>query len=613
MENFKNKKFLFILIIIVFPLKNYGQSFGFDVYNLGNFHHSYYYFHNNCYWNSIYELESHSGYFKCEKELKDNYSDFVFDFDPEYDYNRYQGCRQERVKAITFYIFNSRQFEKLISMIDYFPNLVKVNIMAPSDFKFKKLPDEFVKFNKIKALAINANIENLTNISQLHNLEYLQIASDSVTTLPKSLNQLKKLKYLYLMGNLCFDEYLTELTEYREITRKRSSTIPFSPDINYISFKNANPSRIKKFELDFTHLNSLYLNVSNPIKFKRANHGSKYFDFFYVSSKAIFHPKDNIVIDVLILDKKSEYENLTINNLITDSIALINELKNCSINKISSYYEFSMPNSLPIIEIINKSDNKWNKLYFIQIFDTINNPSIDLKGYYHKIVDQKKEKIRFGRDYKTFKFHYLRSVMKLIAQKNETFKTEFNKFKITSVVDSLTITHSKTNISFSKVNFVNILNIESKTKLKHSKLKFNNIPIIDSMYIKTYHPSFKHASINFLQIDSLSDLNQLKLNNSIRILKILKISKDVDTIKLIKLINELKYLETVNLPFINNISIITLINNNIKLEIELKYYIKYFNLLQNRKLTVTYNDPEEKKSIKYFNPNITLKFIDITK
>ena len=30
MANCKTKKFIFILIIIVFPLKNYAQTFGFD-------------------------------------------------------------------------------------------------------------------------------------------------------------------------------------------------------------------------------------------------------------------------------------------------------------------------------------------------------------------------------------------------------------------------------------------------------------------------------------------------------------------------------------------------------------------------------------------------------
>jgi hypothetical protein len=610
MENFKIKKFIYILIIIVFPLKSYGQTFGFDVYNRGNEHHSYYYFHDYNYWNSIYELESHSGGFNfCEKYSKDNYTDGVKDYNnPTFNYQyRSQGCYRERLKAITFYIYKFNDFEKLVDLIDYFPNLVKINIIAPSDFKFKKLPDEFVKFNKISALAINANIENLTNISQLKNLEYLQIASDSLKTIPISLNQLKKLKYLYLMGNLCFDEYLYELNNFKENIYSKNAALSFSPEINYVSFKNANPLHIKEFKIDYTHLKSLYLNISKPINFKRANQGSKYFDFFYVSSKAIFHPKDNIVVDVLILDKKSEYENLTINNLITDSIDLINELKNCRINKITSYYDFSMPNSLPIIEIINKSNNQWNKLYFIQTFDTIKNPSIDLKGYYDKIVDQKKEKIRFGRSYKTFKFHYLRSVIKLIVQKNETFKNEFNKFKNICILDSLTITHSNSKISFSKVNFVNILNIESKTKLKHSKLKSNVLPIIDSMFIKTYHPSFKHASINFLQIDSLSDLNQLQLNNSIRVLKILKISKDIDTVKLITLINGLNYIETVNLPFIKSVSKINLINANIILELELDYYIKYIDLLQNRKLLITYNYPDEIKLIKYFNPNVTLK------
>jgi predicted membrane-bound dolichyl-phosphate-mannose-protein mannosyltransferase len=116
-----------------------------------------------------------------------------------------------------------------------------------------------------------------------------------------------------------------------------------------------------------------------------------------------------------------------------------------------------------------------------------------------------------------------------------------------------------------------------------------------------------------LQIDSLCDLNQLRLNNSIRVLKILKISKDIDTVKLITLINRLNFIETVNLPFIKSISKINLINANIILELELDYYIKYINSLQNRKLIITYNYPDEKKLIKYFNPNVTLKFKDIIK
>ena len=287
MANCKTKKFIFILIIIVFPLKNYAQTFGFDADRAIGFDIDRFIGLHN-YWNNIHEIkEKHDIVtYLCSygKKYKNEQAYVNVFYHNNWEFINLDRCKREKITAINFYAFKKIRFHDLLIYLDSFPNIVKVNIVAPSSCKLIDLPDKFYTYTRIKALAINANIENISsNISKLRNLEYLQIASDSLKNLPDSINQLDYLKYFYLSGNLCIDKYLEVYSNASKDNISFYMRRYFFLFPDYISYRSANPSQIKNFDLNYNQLKSLYLNVKNTMYFKKADYGRKYFDFLYVS------------------------------------------------------------------------------------------------------------------------------------------------------------------------------------------------------------------------------------------------------------------------------------------------------------------------------------------
>ena len=486
--------------------------------------------------------------------------------------NELKKADPNRVKALNIFIYDTTYFSKLREILVRFKNIEYIHIAHFGDKVIDKLPMEVFSNPNLKGLALNGDFSAIPEeIGNLRKLEYLQIGSDKLMSIPKQITKLSKLKSLYITGDLGFKKKIYLLFRYR-VGKEGKPIYDFK-----INFSDANVSHIKRLppNFNFKSIKYLMLKLEKPIKFNKVYLGKKYFKYLYVYPQGIFNIKDNIVSELVLLDKPCVYKDIIISKLIVDSIERLGKLYNCKIDQVYTDTYFS--NDLINMKngVLKTNSTSVNGALFGK-FKTTTNQSDEYA------IDMSKYPEIYYENYERKYQHYLPDYL--------------------------------VRVKFSKKSFIPKLYIDSYNARLDSTIKQCGkfTPIIEFAWFNKIDESrltfMKNCEIQEFLIDLLDDNIEFSKFKSIENLTIKHISKDVDIDLLINELNKSKGIGSIQINDTLQLGLVNKIKDEIKIYVYPDFYLKNYEQLKDCKiyLYITwYSEENFFKSLPSFNPNLT--------
>jgi len=267
--------------------------------------------------------------------------------------------KKHRVKYLNVIIKDLEGYEIVNHYLDSFPNLRYVHIMYWGTKTILEPPHNLWEMTQLRGLALNGNFAKIPKeVNRLKYLEYLQIASDKLSSIPKEISQLKNLKELYLTGDLGLSDnfkmhygrlfhigknkiiqnHRREIPRYDHVFDGIKSLdgdkIKFS-DLK-ISIVHAKKLKIKCLKLKLNALEKMIIKVKKTAQVHFTSNEWIKLSYLYAEPRLVFNSKAKVVAEWMIQSSKSKYQNIDLYNLVLDNWEYFRSVKKGTIRSISA-------------------------------------------------------------------------------------------------------------------------------------------------------------------------------------------------------------------------------------------------------------------------------------
>lgn len=253
------QKTILRLIFKFTKISSEGMIFNFDLENLESFINDFYkkYVRIHGRYQSLIELKN-----KMYEKVNKNLSEYMFYKDKLLLKKEAELLQNiENKLSIDFITTNDENLD-----INYFNSSKKGYITSIKIIDFDLLPKELIDFKFLKKLKIN-KFHNSTLpdwIGSIKNLDYLGVKHSDIESIPDSIQNLKKLRELWLYGNKkleCLPDAIGELSNLRHLNFSHSNvkTIPE----NFENLKN-----LQELYLAFSKVDTIPNGIAKLTKLK---------------------------------------------------------------------------------------------------------------------------------------------------------------------------------------------------------------------------------------------------------------------------------------------------------------------------------------------------------
>ncbi len=151
----------------------------------------------------------------------------------------------DSVKIISF-----KEKDQLFKFLKDIQSFRNVECIIINSCELKSIPQEIVNIESLKYLSIsNCELTSFKNITDLRNLQYLNLTNNKINIIPRNIEKLSNLQYLELTGNL--------IQQLPKQLKKLKSLKFLSLDFNQLTYSIYLPSNLSLLSMQYCNLNDI--------------------------------------------------------------------------------------------------------------------------------------------------------------------------------------------------------------------------------------------------------------------------------------------------------------------------------------------------------------------